>query len=543
MSSPSPAAAVPAALGSVVVRRRHSLLSAATILMLAFLLSRMLGMLRQILFTAVFGTYGDTPSAYITAFRAPELVFNLASGGALTSAFLPTFAGYLAKKTAADEDEGWRVASTVFYLTILILLPLLVLGMILAPLYVPLLVPSRDQALIDQTIPLTRIMLLQPLFMALITISQGIANAYLRFTVPALAPLVYNLSVIAGIVAGRYLGIGAVAWSVTLGAALQLLVQLPWLPQGRRLFRLGLDLGAHGVREIGALMLPRLFGQAGVQLSFIVTTALANLLPDRPNPALTNGWTLMLLPVGIFAAALGTTAFPVMARQAAIGDRAAFAQTVSETMSMVFFLTVPAAAGLIVLAPRVVRVLFAYGSAYDTLSIHLLTLATVYFAVGIPGHALAEVLPRAFYAIKDSRTPVLVVTWTLALAIFLSTLAVKLAPGDDAVGGLALAISIAVLVEAANLAVVLHRRVPEFALGPLGWSLARANLAAGAMTAGVGWLATFLTQMINSSRLGSFVALGLCVPLGAAIYLAVALLLRAPEAQAVVARLRRRRGA
>jgi putative peptidoglycan lipid II flippase len=287
-------------------------------------------------------------------------------------------------------------------------------------------------------------------------------------------------------------------------------------------------------------MLPRLFGQAGVQLSFIVTTALANLLPDRPNAALSNGWTLMLLPVGIFAAALGTTAFPVMARQAATGDRAAFARTVSETISMVFFLTVPAAAGLIVLAPRVVRVLFAYGSAYDSLAIHLLTLATVYYAVGIPGHALAEVLPRAFYAIKDSRTPVLVVTWTLALAIFLSTLAVKLVPGDDAVGGLALAVSIAVLVEAANLAILLHRAVPEFALGPLGWSLARANLAAGAMTAGIGWAAALLTQAINTSRFGSFVALAICVPLGAILYLGVALLLRVPEAEAVLARVRRR---
>jgi putative peptidoglycan lipid II flippase len=376
--------------------------------------------------------------------------------------------------------------------------------------------------------------------MALITVCQGISNSYMRFTAPALAPLVYNLSVIAGIVVGKYVGITAVAWSVTLGAVLQFAVQLPWLPRGLRLLHFTLDVGAPGVREIGTQMLPRLFGQAGVQLTFIVTTALANLLTDRPNAALANGWTLMLLPVGIFAAALGTTAFPVMARQAATGDRTGFAETVSETIRMVFFLTVPAAAGLIVLAPRVVRVLFAYGNAYDPLSIHLLTLAVIYYAVGIPGHSLVEVLPRAFYSIKDSRTPVLVVTWTLALAIFLSTVAIKVVPGDDAVGGLALAISIAVLAEAANLAIALHRKVPEFALGPLGWSLARANIAAGAMTAAIGWVATFLTQVINTSRFGSFVALAICIPLGAAIYLAVALLLRAPEAQAVLARVRRR---
>ena len=508
--------------------------------MVAFLLSRVLGMLRSTLFTAVFGSTGPISAAYITAFRAPELVFNLVSGGALTSAFLPTFAGYLARKSAQDEDEAWRVASTVFFLTIVLLTPLLVLGIVFAPRYVPLLVPSHDPVLIAQTIPLTRIMLLQPLFMALITLCQGIANSYLHFTAPALAPLVYNLTVIAGILVGKFVGISAVAWAVTLGAALQLAVQLPWLPQGHRLLRSGFAFGSRGVREIGVLMLPRLFGQAGVQASFIVTTALANLLPSRPNAALANAWTLILLPVGIFAAALGTTAFPVMSRQAATGDRTAFAKTLSETLRMVFFLTVPAAAGLIVLAPRVVHVLFAYGSSNNTLAVHLTTLATIYYAVGIPGHALAEVLPRAFFAIKDSRTPVFIVIWTLALAIFLSTLAVRIVPGDDAIGGLALAISIAVLTEAVALTLAMHRAVPEFPLGPLGWSLARANLAAGLMTAGIGWTASQLTSAINTSRFGSFVALAICVPLGAALYLLFALLLRVPEAQAVVARLRRR---
>jgi putative peptidoglycan lipid II flippase len=171
-----------------------------------------------------------------------------------------------------------------------------------------------------------------------------------------------------------------------------------------------------------------------------------------------------------------------------------------------------------------------------------MVLATIYYAVGIPGHALAEVLPRAFYAIKDTKTPVLVVTWTLALAIFLSTLAVRSIPGDDAVGGLALAVSIAACAEAVNLAIALHRKVPEFALGPLGWSLVRANIAAGVMTAGMGWVAAYLTHAINPSRFGSFIALCICVPLGVVLYLGAALLLQAPEAQQVLARVQRRIG-
>jgi putative peptidoglycan lipid II flippase len=285
---------------------------------------------------------------------------------------------------------------------------------------------------------------------------------------------------------------------------------------------------------------PRLFGQAGVQLSLIVTTALANGLPDLPNLALTNGWTLMLLPVGIFAASRATTAFPAMARQAATGDREGFARTVSETVSMVFFLTVPAMAGLILLAPRVVRVLFEYGNANTALNIHLITLATIYYAVGIPGHALVEVFPRAFYAIKDTRTPVLVVIWTLALAIFLSTVAVRVLSGDNAVAGLALAISLAALAEAVNLAIALHRKVPEFALGPLGWSLVRANVAVAVMLAGMGWVDVYLTHAINPSRLGSFVVLCICIPLGVILYLGAALIVRAPEARVVLARVQRR---
>ncbi len=222
----APAVAVPSATG---IRRRPSARSGAAVLMAAFLLSRLLGMVRSILFTSVFGSTGPISSAYITAFRAPELIFNLVSGGALTSAFLPTFAGYLYENSPEAEDEAWRVASAVFFLTVALLTPLLVAAIILAPRYVPLLVPSNDPTIIANTIPLTRIMLIQPLFMALITLSQGVANSYLRFTAPALAPLIYNLTVIVGIVLGKFFGIQMVAWSVTAGAVLQLAVQRPIL--------------------------------------------------------------------------------------------------------------------------------------------------------------------------------------------------------------------------------------------------------------------------------------------------------------------------
>jgi putative peptidoglycan lipid II flippase len=537
--SPRPDRSAPARFGGAW--RRYARLPAASILMVAFLLSRILGMVRQILFTALIGTTTVGASAYVTAFRAPDLVFNLVSGGALASAFIPTFAGYLARNSAEDEREGWRVATSVFYLTIALLLPLIILAIILAPWYVPMMTGPGNQALIGQTVPLTRIMLIQPLFMALVTICQGISNSYLRFTAPALAPLVYNLSIIAGIFIGHFVGVSAVAWAATIGAALQLAVQLPYLPHGRRLLRVTISLGSAGVHEIGRLMLPRLFGQAGIQATFVATTVLANRLQgNNPNLALVNGWTLILLPVGIFAAALGQTAFPVMARQAAAGDMGAFARTVNQTIRMVFFLTVPAAAGLIILAPRVVRVLFAYGLSNNAVAIDLTTLATVYYAVGIPGHALAEVLPRAFFAIRDARTPVLVVIWTLSLAILISVLSVRVLPGNEAVGGLALAISVAVMAEAVNLCIALHRAVPEFLLGPLGWSLARANLATGIMVASVGWAAHFLTHVINASRFGSFIALLVCVPLGAGIYLMAALLLRVPEAGDILSRVRLR---
>jgi putative peptidoglycan lipid II flippase len=511
--------------------------------MVAFLLSRVLGMVRQVLFTALIGTTTVGASAYVTAFRAPDLVFNLVSGGALASAFIPTFAGYLATHSEHDEAEGWRVATTVFYLMIAILLPVLSLAIIFAPRYVPLMTGPNNVSLINATIPLTRIMLLQPLFMALVTICQGISNSYLRFTAPALAPLIYNLSIIVGILIGHFVGVVAVAWGAMVGAALQLAVQLPFVPHGRRLLHFTLDLGSKGVHEIGRLMLPRLFGQAGIQATFLATTVLANRLNgSNPNFALVNGWTLILLPVGIFAAALGTTAFPVMSRQAAAGDLEGFVRTVSQTVRMVFFLTVPAAAGLIILAPRVVRVLFAYGASNNDVAIHLTTLATVFYAIGVPGHALAEVLPRSFFAIRDSITPVLVVVWTLALAIFLSVLSVKVLSGDNAVAGLAVAISIAVLAEAVNLTVALHRAIPQFALGPLGWSLVRANVAAGVMVAGVGWMAHYLTYVSNTSRAGSFLTLLVCLPLGVCIYLAAALVLRIPEATDVLARVRLRFG-
>ncbi|MCI0478034.1 MAG: murein biosynthesis integral membrane protein MurJ [Anaerolineales bacterium] len=514
-----------------IIPRR--LARAATIVMLCFVASRVLGLLRDMVISHQFGT-ARTLDAYFAAFAVPDFVFNVLAGGALGSAFIPTFSAALAQN---DSRRAWQLARAIVNLTFVALTAISALLAIFAPQVVALTVargfaPS-DQAL---TADLMRWMLVTPIIFGVSGIVMGILNSHQHFVLPALAPVVYNAAIIAGaLLLAPTMGVYGLVVGVVAGAALHLAIQLPWfLRSGIRDQGFGIptprslipDLQSPDVREVIRLMLPRTLGIAAVQINFLVNTILASTLPVGAIAALAYAWRVMLLPVGVVGQSLATAVFPTFAAQAARAEIDDLRATFSTAFRVTLFLTIPATVGLMVLGAPFIALLFQRGQ-FDARSTAETAWALQFFALALFAHSGLEIVARAFYALHDTFTPVAVGIGAMALNIVLSI--ALIAP--LAHGGLALANSIATIVEVSILLVILRRRIGNVDERRLVVSTARIVVAASAMA---GVLIPFASHFASSPI---FVALGGAL-IGAVVYFVATFALRSDEIAFVVRRLK-----
>nr|WP_290668964.1 murein biosynthesis integral membrane protein MurJ [Ardenticatena sp.] len=515
---------------------------AAIILMAAFLVSRVLGLLRQMVIAQQFATAPEL-SAYFAAFRIPDLLFNLIAGGALGSAFIPTLATTLARN---DQRATWRLVSAVANWLMLIVGLTTTIAALFAPWVVSTFLlrgfPADLQVL---TVHLMRIMLLSTVVFSLSGLLMATLYTHEHFLLPAIAPSLYNLGIIFGaLVLAPRMGITGLAWGVVLGAVAHLLVQVPalWHLHARYTPLLGLrdPLVAPGVHETARLMAPRVLGQATVQLNFVVTTALASFLDPQAISALNYAWLIMLLPQGIFAQAVATAAFPTFAAQVARHETEAMRRTLTTLLRGVLFLTLPAAVGLFVLATPIVALLLQRG-AFDAHSTAVVAWALLFYAPGLVGHSLFEMLTRAFYALHDTLTPVLVGVAAMMLNIMLSLVFMRtigdptnLTRGPHA--GLALANTIATTIEALLLLWLLRQRMG----GLEGRRLLHATTRLGMAALGMGALLWLGLRLPWLAALPAAAQALVGIPLGALCYLVLAYLLDAEDVHAIRRMLLRR---
>jgi putative peptidoglycan lipid II flippase len=326
------------------------------------------------------------------------------------------------------------------------------------------------------------------------------------------------------------LAVGAVG-----GALAHLLVQAPGLARRQARYRLSLSLHDRGVREVMRLMGPRMLGLLFVQLHFLVNTSLASGLQPGSVAALNYAWLLMLLPLGVFAQAIGTAVFPTFAAQVALGQEATLRLTFAQILRTVLFLTLPAAVGLLVLRVPLVQALLEHGE-FGPESTALVAVALRAYALGLVAHALVEIGVRAFYALHNTWTPVLVGVAAMALNVMLSLILVRWL----ALSGLALANSTATTLEMLCLLWLLARRLGGLELARLGGTLVRSAVAAALMAAAlVGWLGWVAGQPWPPELADWLKTLG-GIGVAAVVYLAVGLLLGSHEL-APFARLARHR--
>ncbi|MDE0463879.1 MAG: murein biosynthesis integral membrane protein MurJ [Caldilineaceae bacterium] len=438
--------------GGVRALDSRGIASAASLVMLLFILSRGTGLLREMIIGARFGTAADL-DAYLAAFRIPDLLFQLVAGGALGSAFIPTFA---AAWTEGSQQQAWLLFSRVLNLLTLFLVTLCGLAMLFAePLVAGLIAPGFSVEQQRLTASLMRWMLASTVVFGASGLIMGALNAVQHFLLPAVAPALYNCAIIAGAwLLAPVLGIHGLVVGVAGGSVLHLLVQLPALLRQRVRYHFSFRIGDAQVREVARLMGPRVLGLLFVQLNFLVNTILASGLPDGSLSALNYAWLLMLLPQGIFAQAVATVAFPTFSAQVAAGDRAQLMATLSGLLRLILFLSIPAAFLLYILDGPLIELLFQRGR-FDAASTQAVAYALRFYALGLVAHAVVEIVVRVFYALHDTATPVVAGVATVALNILLSLALI----GRLSFGGLALANSIATALEMLVLLFLLARKV------------------------------------------------------------------------------------
>ena len=527
---PPPATGAPA---GVLTRPglRRDIFGAAAILMGAFLLSRATGLLRTIAVSYRFGT-GAELDAYLAANRLSDLLFQVVAGGAVASAFIPVLSAYLAR---GEREQAWRMVSALFTLAVAGLAPICLLLGIFAPQVMGLITQMEGEQL-ELAGRLARIMLASPVIFALGTFATSVLNVQERFLLAALAPSLYNLGIIVGaLILTEPLGVYGLAIGSALGALLYLLVQIPGLVGcGLRYTpRLGFD--DPGVRRVGLLMAPRTLGLAVTQLNFVVIVYLASPLPGA-IAALDYAWTLMMLPLGLFAMAISTAVFPALADLHARDELAAMTRTLVGTLRVILYLTIPASVGLAVLAEPIVRLLLERGQ-FTPESTALTVGALRFYALGLLGQATIEIVTRAFYALHDTLTPVAIAALAMALNLGLA-LALREPLGHR---GLALALALASVVEAALLLLLARRRLGGAHDGELVASALRSGLGAAALGLALLLVLPLLGGMVGGDGLvGRALALLGAVWLGAAVYLGATLALRSEEPRRVLSMARRR---
>jgi len=468
---------------------------AAGTIMVAFIISNLVGVVRGIVITGAFGTSAELDS-FNAANRIVEMLFNLVAGGALGSAFIPTFTGFLARD---DRPGAWRLASGVTNLVFLALVLISALAWVFAPQIVRdglfVLVPGSDPVQESLTISLLRIMLPSVVLFGMSGLVMGILNAHQVFLIPAIAPAMYSL----GMILGTWLlpaewGIRRLAIGVVAGALMHLLVKLPSIWRLRdRAYLAYLGIRDQAVLKVFKLMGPRLLGVAVVQLNFIVNTVIALGQPEGSVTAITLAFSLMLMPQMAVAQSAAIASLPTFSAQVALEQLDEMRNSLASTLRAVLLLSIPASVGLIVLRTPLVALLYQRG-AFTARSTELVAWALLWYAAGLVGHALVEILSRAFYALHDTRTPVIVGVITMGLNIGFSLLfsAWFVSVGWLPHGGLALANSLATALESIVLIILMRKRLKGLNGRYIWKGVGISLLGTALMTAGVlGWQRVF----------------------------------------------------
>ena len=516
------------------VSEHKSVAKSAGIVSIAVMGSRVLGLVREMVFSRFFGA-GFLYDAFVVGFRIPNLLRDLFAEGALSAAFVKVFTDYQLKNS---EQEAWRLASLIFNGLAVVLSALCLLGIICSPLIVKVITynylgdpnyyyPAEKAQLATL---LMQIMFPFILLVALAALAMGVLNTKGRFGIPASASTAFNIvSIIAGLGFAFWLSGGSweisndknlipsdtAQWAIVgmaigtlLGGAAQLIIQIPSLFKVGFRFSLALSFRDEGVKRVMRLMAPAIIGTSAVQVKVMVDTIVAAGI-DGGQSWLSYAFRLMQFPIGLFGVAIGTAAIPTLSRLASENNFEKFRSTLSDALKLVFLLTIPSACGLIVLGEPIIRLLYEGGrfKAFDT---DMTAWSLAAYSIGLAGYAAIKIVSPAFYALDDAKTPMYVSLASIAIHVVTSFGMMKLLstvgvsperPNGYGHVGVALATSTVALVNFLALTFLMRKRISRLNGREILASLLKIAMASALMSAVCWFSYYFLHQYFGGTAL------------------------------------------
>jgi putative peptidoglycan lipid II flippase len=504
---------------------------------LATLLSRVVGLFREVVVRRYFGVEGSI-NTFTVAFQVPNLVRALVADSALSAAFVPIFSEMLEK---GDRARAWRVASTIFWLMLLGLGGVTALFMLLAPWVMrPF---GYDGAEQDLVVGLSRVLFPIVVLLGLSGVVVGILNSYEQFTVPALTPVLWNLAIIAALVVGvprtdsDSAALYVYAGGVVAGTLIQLLIPIPWLRGLDGRLRVAIDVRDPAVKRVFALMLPVTLGIGLINFNLLVDTFFAAryIDPLLAPSAIDAAFRIYMLPQGIFAVAVATVLFPALSRLAARADTDGFRETVSSGIRQIGFLLLPASAVTAVLSVPIVRLLYERGAFGDE-ETTIVAQGLAAFVIGLTFNGTMLMLNRAFFSLQNAWIPTAVALGNLILNAVLDAALFRVG-----IWGIPLATSIVNIAGTVALLILLRRRLGRLQGRQTIDAYVRTAVASG-LAAAVAFGTWYgLDQWLGRSLGAQIGSVGLGVTLGVAAFLGAARILRIQELDALLSLLRRSR--
>ena len=451
-----------------ISKKKLTVSSAAIILGTTYLASNILGMVRESLISAYSGTFVGgvhLTDIFYASFRIPDLIFNLLVLGAVSSAFIPVYVDYL---TEDKKEESNLVASNFMNFLLVAMIIFGLFALVFAWKLVPLLLPgiflsgkATDPIALNTAVMTVRLMLLSPLFFAISSVFGAILNSNKRFLSFALAPLIYNISIIIGILVFSQMGkqpLYGITAGVILGAFLQMLVQLPGTLMSGWRWRPVFNLGGHELPKIIKLMIPRTLAIGVGQINLIVDTIVASFFVGGITQ-FTFANDIQTLPTVVFGIAIATAVFPFLAEQNSKKEKDQFLKTFSEAARNILYFMIPATIGILVLRAQMVRLIFGWSPHFDWSMTYWTTLTLACFTIGLVAQGLIPLLIRTFYSLKDTKTPLYIGIVVVIVNVVLSVALPYFFHDSLGIAGVALAFSIAGFVNILLLFWYLHKKV------------------------------------------------------------------------------------
>jgi len=451
-----------------ISKKKLTVSSAAMILGTTYLASNVLGMVRESLIAGYSGTLVGgvhLTDIFYASFRIPDLIFNLLVLGAVSSAFIPVYVDYLSEE---KKEESNLVASNFMNFLLVATIIFGLFAFVFAWKLVPLLLPgifltgkTTNPVALNTAVMTARLMLLSPIFFAISSVLGAILNSKKRFLSFALAPLIYNLSIIIGIIFFSKIGsqpLYGLTAGVILGAFLQMLVQLPGTLMSGWRWRPIFNLGGHELPKIIKLMIPRTIAIGVGQINLIVDTIVASFFVGGITQ-FTFANDIQTLPTVVFGIAIATAVFPFLAEQNSKKEKAAFLKTFSEAARNILYFMIPATIGILILRAQIVRLIFGWSTNFDWSMTYWTTLTLACFAIGLVAQGLMPLLIRTFYSLKDTKTPLYIGIVVVIVNAILSIVLPYIFRDSLGIAGVALAFSIAGFVNISLLFWYLHKKV------------------------------------------------------------------------------------